>query len=195
MKPLCSSCSLLGREKLGGMGLTLEECKKLCMDDETCLGINFGNSLKCTLNIQQNEKYSKSTYFDAWRKDPECVKAMARTSSPGFIKKLTSHIIINVLKNIQFTLSISFDFCLYLHGIFDYLANGNWGSWETWQDCSVTCGKGYKVRNRQCNYPPPCHGRFQQRRECILWNDILCQTGRLISLSYQILTSAKKKCT
>ena len=62
-----------------------------------------------------------------------------------------------------------------------FLADGNWGSWETWQDCSVTCGKGYNVRVRQCNDPPPmnggqpCSGQSAQQREC---NEGDCQTSK-----------------
>ena len=59
----------------------------------------------------------------------------------------------------------------------------------------MTCGKGYNVRIRQCNSPPPmdggepCRGQSAQQREC---NARSCHTGRLISLPYLILTSAKK---
>ncbi|PFX32412.1 Hemicentin-1 [Stylophora pistillata] len=37
--------------------------------------------------------------------------------------------------------------------------NGNWGRWDNWSPCSVTCGGlGLRIRRRQCNNPPPSHG-------------------------------------
>ena len=59
------------------------------MDDETCLGIDFTKDAiigQCNFNYQKNEIYSKSSYYDAWQKDPKCVKATATTSSPGLLR-------------------------------------------------------------------------------------------------------------
>ena len=43
MVPLCTSCDISGGERrVYGTGLTLEQCKSKCLDDTTCLGIDFG---------------------------------------------------------------------------------------------------------------------------------------------------------
>ncbi|KAI8508515.1 hypothetical protein Bbelb_136140 [Branchiostoma belcheri] len=36
--------------------------------------------------------------------------------------------------------------------------DGNWGSWEPWSTCPVTCGEGRIQRFRVCNNPPPSNG-------------------------------------
>ncbi|XP_021339055.1 coadhesin-like isoform X2 [Mizuhopecten yessoensis] len=35
--------------------------------------------------------------------------------------------------------------------------NGNWSSWQPWNDCSITCGGGLKNRTRICDNPAPEH--------------------------------------
>ena len=39
-----------------------------------------------------------------------------------------------------------------------FIADGNWGSWETWGACSKTCGTGSRLRSRHCNDPPAMNG-------------------------------------
>jgi hypothetical protein len=41
---------------------------------------------------------------------------------------------------------------------FIYLVNGNWGTWQDWNSCSVTCGSGSRSRYHECNNPQPAHG-------------------------------------
>ncbi|XP_068710256.1 SCO-spondin-like [Montipora foliosa] len=36
--------------------------------------------------------------------------------------------------------------------------HGAWGAWSPWSDCSKTCGKGSRFRNRTCSNPQPIHG-------------------------------------
>ncbi|XP_072176576.1 hemicentin-1-like [Diadema setosum] len=50
--------------------------------------------------------------------------------------------------------------------------HGRWGEWQPWEDCSVSCGYGRRVRRRQCNNPPrqyggrDCEGEPIQVSEC-----------------------------
>lgn len=36
--------------------------------------------------------------------------------------------------------------------------NGQWGSWQAWNACSVSCKGGVQRRKRSCNNPSPAHG-------------------------------------
>ena len=36
--------------------------------------------------------------------------------------------------------------------------DGNWGTWSSWHECSVTCGGGSQTSTRQCNDPPVLYG-------------------------------------
>ena len=38
------------------------------------------------------------------------------------------------------------------------LANGAWGLWDDWNDCTKTCGGGTQSRNRLCDNPLPDQG-------------------------------------
>ena len=40
-----------------------------------------------------------------------------------------------------------------------YLTDGNWGSWGTFDECTMTCGdSGVRTRKRECNDPAPLNG-------------------------------------
>ncbi|XP_076099012.1 SCO-spondin-like isoform X4 [Mytilus galloprovincialis] len=55
--------------------------------------------------------------------------------------------------------------------------NGNWTEWSSWNECSVTCGSGIKVRDRNCSNPIPqyggesCYGNSSNTELC---NEDLC---------------------
>ncbi|XP_078310248.1 uncharacterized protein LOC111104257 [Crassostrea virginica] len=36
--------------------------------------------------------------------------------------------------------------------------NGQWSYWDSWSDCTVSCGGGLRSRNRSCTNPPPKNG-------------------------------------
>ncbi|XP_072234960.1 SCO-spondin [Leuresthes tenuis] len=50
--------------------------------------------------------------------------------------------------------------------------DGGWGQWGAWSECSLPCGRGVKVRRRQCDNPAPqsggrgCLGVVEQLKDC-----------------------------
>jgi Thrombospondin type 1 domain len=45
--------------------------------------------------------------------------------------------------------------CLMLTGC---AVDGGWSVWSDWEQCSQSCGSGYKSRSRDCNNPMPQNG-------------------------------------
>ncbi|PSN56829.1 hypothetical protein C0J52_08265 [Blattella germanica] len=55
--------------------------------------------------------------------------------------------------------------------------NGGWGDWNTWSECSRTCGGGIMFSERECNNPTPkFHGRYclGERRQYRVCNTVPC---------------------
>ena len=74
MVSLCTSCDIAGTESFIDY-LDLEQCKSKCLDDVTCLGIDFGKGRRdrqCYHNFAQNVKFGSHSYFDAWIKTNVC---------------------------------------------------------------------------------------------------------------------------
>ncbi|KAL8608110.1 hypothetical protein ACOMHN_016565 [Nucella lapillus] len=50
--------------------------------------------------------------------------------------------------------------------------DGEWGNWQKWSSCSVSCGAGQRQRQRPCDNPAPqpggrpCHGDARQTEQC-----------------------------
>eukprot|EP00111_Clytia_hemisphaerica_P007868 TCONS_00022855-protein len=50
--------------------------------------------------------------------------------------------------------------------------NGKWGNWTSFGACSKSCGRGFQIRSRSCNNPPPkdggkdCVGPASDNRAC-----------------------------
>ena len=40
----------------------------------------------------------------------------------------------------------------------NFIVDGAWSDWSDYGDCLVTCGKGHKIRSRECNSPLPANG-------------------------------------
>lgn len=72
----CTGCDIEGKEKnLGPMSLS--DCKKLCMADDRCFGIDYGKNSRwkeCVINIEQGSTEKDDPDFDAWEKkdDDDC---------------------------------------------------------------------------------------------------------------------------
>ena len=59
-------------------------------------------------------------------------------------------------------------------------SDGSWSRWSSWQQCSKTCGGGYRRRVRMCSSPSPqggepCAGSSVQFRRC---DPQPCQQGQ-----------------
>ena len=50
------------------------------------------------------------------------------------------------------------------------MANSNWGPWELFKECSVTCGKGVTHHTRKCisyeSIPNGCAGESKKVESC-----------------------------
>lgn len=50
--------------------------------------------------------------------------------------------------------------------------DGGWGEWNSWSECSRTCGAGVSIMQRECDHPKPsaggqfCVGERRRYRIC-----------------------------
>ena len=58
-------------------------------------------------------------------------------------------------------------FVSYLPQIIFATGNGNWGAWESWNPCTVTCGAGTTIRYRSCN-GGSCSGLYHETTSCFI---------------------------
>ena len=75
MLPLCTLCDISRTETKAGDDITLVECTSRCLNDDTCLGIEFGKGGRkgeCYLNHDQNVKFRGSEHFDGCSKSTNC---------------------------------------------------------------------------------------------------------------------------
>lgn len=51
-----------------------------------------------------------------------------------------------------------------------FVVDGSWKAWETWSECSTTCGGGQRNRTRECNDAlhggTDCIGESMQNESC-----------------------------
>ena len=70
-----------------------------------------------------------------------------------------------------------------------------WDDWSDWEKCTVTCGEGSMVRNRECLFGYTCQGNSKQAISC--FKD-LCRAyktlGNSIIIYYTILYSLYSDC-
>ena len=79
MLPLCTSCEISGKETRIGSDLSIGQCKAKCLQDKTCIGIDFNNDNgKCYFNHDQHVRVSFDAdgKFDAWTKSSKCGKVI-----------------------------------------------------------------------------------------------------------------------
>lgn len=47
------------------------------------------------------------------------------------------------------------------YSLYIALVDGGYGEWSGWSECTKTCGKAYKQRERKCDSPTPSNGGKQ----------------------------------
>ncbi|XP_066247328.1 semaphorin 5c [Euwallacea similis] len=69
--------------------------------------------------------------------------------------------------------------------------DGGWSAWSGWSTCSANCGKGYRIRQRQCDSPSPnnggqyCKGNDIEYETC---NDHVCNKDHKTVLTTEWIT-------
>ncbi|WAR30606.1 SEM5A-like protein [Mya arenaria] len=61
--------------------------------------------------------------------------------------------------------------CLVGKGDNNITVNGGWSDWQSWEECSASCGQGRQQRHRSCDNPEPdmgkpCLGEDVEYRDC-----------------------------
>jgi len=83
MEKLCDNCDISGSEVSKGSGYTLSSCQNECLQDPSCLGIDFGKNGRlgeCFFNTGQATSHGSNSDFDGWRKANTCAST---TTPPG----------------------------------------------------------------------------------------------------------------
>ena len=105
----------------------------------------------------------------------------------------------HVSKNNEFLTNSSYFVMIYRDSYKNLLwsdvfsVDGNWGTWQSWNPCNVSCGGGYKLRDRFCNSPAPqnngkeCEPGLFNSTEITRCNDDECPSiGRQSKLSLDL---------
>lgn len=95
---------------------------------------------------------------------------------------------INCLRKI-WLLSLLDNTFSFLHQQSHLVSGTNWLTWDSWKDCSVSCGGGTQIRYRNCNKIGGCGTDYKQSRSCRA-NPCPGNFGRLAHDENQLLFSA-----
>ena len=75
----------------------------------------------------------------------------------------------------HYNILILFSTCHYIFYVISYnplnlSENGYWRHWSDWGECSLSCGNGTQLRERECVTPrhggDPCEGPAEQEQLC-----------------------------
>ena len=74
---MCENCDIKGDEYRvkSNYPISLNDCQSLCMEDDRCLGIDYGKGKRrgeCYINIGQSKTAKKAETFDAWVWSSDC---------------------------------------------------------------------------------------------------------------------------
>lgn len=70
-----------------------------------------------------------------------------------------------------------------------HTVSGNWGAWLPWEQCSVSCDLGERVRRRLCDNPRPqfggdtCDGDELQIEPC----NVQPCSGKILSIFFRFI--------
>ena len=68
----CKNCEFRGTETKKTDG-SVEDCKRMCVEDPGCIGINVGNSNnKCYFVHSVNAGTEAASSYQAWKKSTDC---------------------------------------------------------------------------------------------------------------------------
>ena len=112
---------------------------------------------------------------------------LLQTTRSGFISSVAQHVKIGY--GVGLTVVETNDGCILLPSVSFSVNHLGWNSWETWSQCTKTCGEAIRSRSRTCSSAnnQDCEGKAAEERPCNLKKCqsnyvLLCFVLTLISL-------------